>query len=104
MLPQNFGQALHGFLSSFVTVKAERDFLKLRILLQDSKHGMLRGPAESGIAVRLPALCVVVAGADKSDIVRRAFTGPFTPEIPCFILQMHPNVTLAVQICAIPGE
>ena len=104
LLPQDFGQALQGFLSSFVTVEAERDFLKLWILLQHPEHGMFRDPAESGIAVRLPALWVVVAGADKSDIVRRAFTGPFTPEIPCFVLQMHPDVTLVGKICAIPGS
>ena len=34
--------------------------------------------------------------ADKADIVRRAFFGPVTPEVPASILQFHPNVTVVV--------
>ena len=37
---------------------------------------------------------VVVSGEDKADIVKRAFTGPVTPNVPASILQMHPNVVL----------
>lgn len=48
-------------------------------------------------------ILVVVSGADKSDIVRRAFTGPVTPEVPCSILQMHPDVTLVGDEAALAG-
>lgn len=37
---------------------------------------------------------VVVAGADKADIVAKAFTGPVTPQVPASILQMHQDVTI----------
>ena len=37
---------------------------------------------------------VVVSGADKADIVAKAFAGPVTPQVPASILQMHEDVTL----------
>ena len=39
-------------------------------------------------------ILVVVSGADKADIVKKAFTGPVVPQVPASILQMHPNVLL----------
>ena len=37
---------------------------------------------------------VVVNGKGKAEIVKKAFTGPVTPQVPASILQMHPNVIL----------
>lgn len=37
-------------------------------------------------------IVVVVSGADKADIVQKAFFGPVTPMVPASILQMHPDV------------
>ena len=37
---------------------------------------------------------VVVSGKGKAEIVKKAFTGPVTPQVPASILQMHPNVIL----------
>ena len=39
-------------------------------------------------------ILVVVSGEDKAAIVKTAFTGPVTPQVPASILQMHPNVVL----------
>lgn len=39
-------------------------------------------------------ILVVVSGADKADIVAKAFLGPVTPSVPASILQMHPDVTI----------
>lgn len=39
-------------------------------------------------------IVVAVSGADKADIVYKAFRGPVMPEVPASILQMHPDVTL----------
>lgn len=39
-------------------------------------------------------ILVVVSGADKADIVAKAFTGPVTPEVPASVLQLHNDVTL----------
>ena len=31
---------------------------------------------------------------DKAEIIRKAFFGPVTPQVPASILQMHPNFVL----------
>ena len=40
------------------------------------------------------AVLVVVNGEGKAEIVKKAFSGPVTPQVPASILQMHPNVIL----------
>lgn len=37
---------------------------------------------------------VVVSGADKANIVKKAFFGPVTPQVPASILQLHNDFTL----------
>lgn len=39
-------------------------------------------------------IVVVVSGEDKADIVKKAFIGPVTPEVPASVLQLHNDVTL----------
>ncbi len=39
-------------------------------------------------------ILLVANGRAKKDIVRRAFYGPITPEIPASILQLHPDITV----------
>jgi glucosamine-6-phosphate deaminase len=46
-------------------------------------------------------ILVVVSGADKADIVRRAFTGPVNPQVPASILQLHPHVSLVADEAAL---
>ena len=43
---------------------------------------------------------VVVSGKDKAEIVRKAFTGPVTPQVPASILQMHSDVILVADEAA----
>ena len=43
---------------------------------------------------------VVVSGKDKAEIVKKAFTGPVTPQVPASILQMHPDVILVADEAA----
>ena len=45
-------------------------------------------------------ILVVVSGADKAAIVKKAFTGPVTPSVPASILQMHPDVTVVCDTAA----
>ncbi len=47
-----------------------------------------------GTIMAAKKVLVVVSGADKAAIVKKAFTGPVTPEVPASILQMHPDVIL----------
>ena len=37
---------------------------------------------------------MVVNGKGKAEIVKKAFFGPVTPEVPASILQMHPDFIL----------
>lgn len=39
-------------------------------------------------------ILIIVSGEGKADIVKKAFTGPVTPEVPASILQFHPDVIL----------
>lgn len=39
-------------------------------------------------------ILVVVNGANKADIVKEAFFGPITPQVPASVLQLHNDVTL----------
>lgn len=41
-------------------------------------------------------IVVVANGAGKAEIVKKAFFGPVTPEVPASVLQLHPNVTVVV--------
>ncbi len=46
-------------------------------------------------------ILVVVSGEDKAEIVRKAFLGPVTPQIPASILQLHNDVTLVADEAAL---
>ena len=39
-------------------------------------------------------ILMVASGEDKAEIVKRAFFGPITPEVPASVLQLHNDVTL----------
>ncbi len=39
-------------------------------------------------------IVVVVNGSGKADIVKKAFFGPITPQVPASILQLHSDVTV----------
>lgn len=45
-------------------------------------------------------ILVVVSGSDKAEIVKKAFFGPVTPQVPASILQLHPNVIVVVDEAA----
>lgn len=46
-------------------------------------------------------ILVVVSGEDKADIVKRAFAGPVTPEVPASVLQLHNDVTIVGDTAAL---
>mgnify|MGYP002512849918 CR=1 FL=1 len=53
-----------------------------------------------GTIMQAKKILVVVSGADKADIVEKAFFGDITPQVPASILQMHPNVVVVVDEAA----
>ena len=46
-------------------------------------------------------ILVVVSGEDKAPIVKKAFFGPVTPQVPASILQLHPNVSIVADEAAL---
>ncbi|MCI8357740.1 MAG: glucosamine-6-phosphate deaminase [Lachnospiraceae bacterium] len=46
-------------------------------------------------------ILVVVSGADKAAIVKKAFFGAITPEVPASVLQLHPDVTIVADEAAL---
>lgn len=39
-------------------------------------------------------ILLIASGKEKRDILKKAFYGPITPEIPASILQLHPDITV----------
>lgn len=70
--------------------------------LFDSADEVPREAYTMGIGTIMAAreILVVASGADKADIVAKAFLGPVTPEVPASVLQFHPNVTVIVDEAA----
>ena len=53
-----------------------------------------------GTIMRAAKILVVANGQGKAQIVRDAFFGPVTPQVPASILQFHPDVTVIVDEAA----
>ena len=73
--------------------------------LFDSADEVPRQAYTMGIGTIMAAkqVLIVVSGEDKAQIVRDAFFGPVTPEVPASILQFHPDVTLICDRAAWDG-
>ena len=56
-----------------------------------------------GTVMAARRVLMIVTGADKADILHRAFCGPVTPWVPASILQFHPDVTLICDRAAWDG-
>ena len=56
-----------------------------------------------GDIMRAKRVLVAVSGAEKADVVSKAFFGPVTPELPASILQLHPDVVLVGDRAALSG-
>lgn len=71
------------------TIEANKRFF-------DSAEDVPKEAYTMGIKTIMQAkkILVVVSGKDKASMVKRAFFGPVTPDVPASILQMHNDVTL----------
>ena len=67
-----------------------------------SKDEVPRQACTMGIKTIMQArkVLMVASGADKAAIVKKAFFGPVTPEVPASILQMHPDFILVLDEAA----
>ena len=63
-----------------------------------SKDEVPRQAYTMGIKTIMQArkVLLVANGAGKAEIIKRAFFGPVTPEVPASILQMHPDCTIVL--------
>lgn len=70
--------------------------------LFDSIDDVPRQAYTMGIGTIMAArsVLVVVEGSHKAEIVKKAFFGPVTPQVPASILQFHPDVTVIVDPAA----
>ena len=78
------------------TIKANRRFFA-------TEEEVPREAYTMGIKTIMSArrILIVVSGADKADIVKKAFFGPITPQVPASVLQLHPDVTLVADEAAL---
>lgn len=76
--------------------------IKANSRLFDSIDDVPRQAYTMGIGTIMAArsVLVVVEGEHKADIVKQAFFGPITPQVPASILQFHPDVTVIVDPAA----
>lgn len=54
-----------------------------------------------GTIMKAKKIVVIVTGADKADIVAKAFFGPVTPQVPASLLQFHSDVTIVGDTAAL---
>ena len=48
----------------------------------------------TGTIMNARKVLMIVSGKDTAEIIKKAFFGPVTPQVPASILQMHPNFVL----------
>lgn len=54
-----------------------------------------------GTIMKAKKIILIASGEDKAEIIKKAFLGPVTPQIPASILQFHPKVTLVADDAAL---
>jgi glucosamine-6-phosphate deaminase len=54
-----------------------------------------------GTIMNARKVLLIASGKDKAEIVKKAFFGPVTPEVPASILQMHPDFILVADEAAL---
>ena len=77
------------------TVKLTESTIKANSRLFDKPEDVPTHAITMGIGAIMKAKRVLlIAGADKAEIVERAFRGPVTPQVPASILQLHRDATV----------
>lgn len=77
------------------TVKLAESTIKANSRLFDRPEDVPTEAVTMGIGAIMKAGSVLlIAGADKAEIVEKAFRGPVTPQVPASILQLHRNATV----------
>lgn len=86
-----------------IRIQATKEHKKLLLALVNGNESLVPdywitfGPKT---VMKARQLILFANGEHKADIIKRAFTGPITPEIPASILQLHPNLILLLDKAA----
>ncbi len=91
-----FTKGTHKVILSNATIQANKRFFAREEDVPRSAYTM-------GICDIMQArrVVMVVSGESKADIVRQAFYGPVTPQVPASILQLHRDFTLVADEAAL---
>lgn len=84
-LTENTRQANARFFASMDEVPTEAYTMGIKSIMQAKK------------------IVVIVSGESKNEIVKKAFHGPITPEVPASVLQLHNDVILVGDEAALAG-
>ncbi len=85
----HFPVGTHKVALTDATIQANKRFF-------EREEDVPRSAITMGIGAIMAAkkVLMVVNGKGKAEIVKQAFFGPVTPEVPASILQLHPDFTL----------
>lgn len=90
-----FNEPEDTFPTTVHTVKLTESTIKANSRLFDKPEDVPTHAITMGIGAIMKAKRVLlIAGADKAEIVERAFHGPVTPQVPASILQLHRDATV----------
>lgn len=92
----HFEQFTHCVRLTDMTIEANARFFESREEVPTEAYTMGIGTIMSARRVLM-----VASGADKAAILKTAFYGPVTPEVPASILQMHPDFILIADEAAL---
>lgn len=84
-----FGKETHCVNLTESTIEANKRFF-------EREEDVPRQAYTMGIKSIMQAkkILLVASGADKAEIMEKAFCGPITPEVPASVLQLHNDVTI----------
>ena len=84
-----FGKETHCVNLTESTIEANKRFF-------ECEEDVPRQAYTMGIKSIMQAkkILLVASGADKAEIMEKAFRGPITPEVPASVLQLHNDVTV----------
>lgn len=90
-----FNEPEDHFPNTVHTVRLAASTIQANSRLFDKPEDVPTEAITMGIGAIMKARRVLlIAGADKQEIVEKACHGPVTPQVPASILQLHPNVTV----------
>jgi len=95
-----FNEPKTPFESTTHVVELDQRTIEANSRFFDSIEQVPRKALSMGIKTIMHAkkILFMASGADKAEIVAKALQGPVTPDVPASVLQLHPDVTVVLDI------